>query len=451
MHSGLQGYFQDFEVLQYATEKATLALVRRTSDSDYELQLSPGADFEMKPVSNGMDAEASLVFAGYGISDRGKGYDDYKGIIVKDRIVVILDGFPGHADTASPSWKLFGKSTGVDYGSLEKKLQTAARLGAIALVVVSDDGSLKPYIHSQQNMDVVQSAANSNKIIEPEYHDPEYALPEDTTILKAPMIILGPDATNQLFSGSGIVLADFEKRVALDHIPASLPIKEKRFKISVKVRSVPLTVRNVLGLIRGKDSTRSIIVGAHYDHLGMRNGLIYHGADDNASGTAGMLALARFWSDYGKKPACNMIFAAWTAEEKGLLGSTYFVKHSRANPEKILLTINMDMVSRSAPEDTARRVLSIGTMTGSDRLKKMAGECNQRLKHPFQLDLWDVTGHTGSDYGSFIAVQIPVMTFFSGFHNDYHTPRDVAAKVDFEKMKDVLELVNGCIQEFAGE
>jgi hypothetical protein len=446
-----QRYFQDFVALRYKTEKATLALVRRTSDSEHEIQLSPGIDYELKPIPNGFNAEAPLVFAGYGISVPGEGYDDYRGLSVKDRIVVVLDGFPGHADTTSPAWKKLGELSGRGLASVEQKLQTAVKHGAMALVVVSANGHFKPYNRSPHNLDVVQSADNPAKTIESDYEDAEYILPGDTTILKAPVIILGAEATNQIFSGTKLTLADFEKRVAADLSPASMEIKEHRLKILVEVSSEPVLVRNVLGIIRGLDSSKSIVVGAHYDHLGMRNGLIYNGADDNASGTSGMLALAGMWSGNVEKPACNIIFAAWTAEEKGLLGSSYFVRHTRVKPEWVKLAINMDMISRSAPEDTAHRILSIGTQTGDEYLRKLAGESNLKLPHPFQLDLWDVTGHTGSDYGSFIGVKIPVMTFFSGFHDDYHTPRDVSAKVDFEKMRDILELVNGCIQEFAGK
>ncbi len=450
-HPGLQRYFQNFEVLQFKTEKATLALVRRTTESTSELQFTPGIDFEIKTMANGLDAEAPLVFAGYGISAPGLGYDDYKGLNVRDRIVVVLDGFPGHADTTSPSWKVFGNASADGIASLEKKAETAAGQGAVALVVVSAQGRFKPYSQSQHNLDVVQSALNSVQKSDPPYDDAEYALPQDTTNVSIPVIFPGASATNQLFSGTGIVPADVEKRIAGKLSTASASMKEKRLRISFEVKPKSLVVRNVLGVIRGQDTTRSIVVGAHYDHLGMRNGLIYHGADDNASGTSGMLALARWWSEQEEKPSCNIIFAAWTAEEKGLLGSTYFVQHTRANPEKILLAINMDMISRSAPGDTAGKILSIGTLPSGDRLKKVAGEKNLLLDHPFVLDLWDVTGHTGSDYGSFIALKIPVMTFFSGFHDDYHTPRDVASKVDFEKMENVLELVNECVKEFAGE
>jgi hypothetical protein len=204
-------------------------------------------------------------------------------------------------------------------------------------------------------------------------------------------------------------------------------------------------VSNVLGIIRGKDSTRNIVVGAHYDHLGNHDGHIYNGADDNASGVSGMLALVKAWVEQGEKPPCNIIFAAWTGEEKGCLGSRYFVKHTHANPDQIVAYINMDMISRSAPEDTAMRQLSIGTMPVSEGLRQIAIAGNLRLLHPFELDLWDVTGHTGSDYSSFITENIPVMTFFSGYQADYHTPEDDADKTDLKKMEDILKLVNDCI------
>lgn len=106
----------------------------------------------------------------------------------------------------------------------------------------------------------------------------------------------------------------------------------------------------------------------------------------------------------------------------------------------------MDMISRSAPEDTARRILSVGTEKGSDKLRNLAVSNIKNLSHPFVLDLWDTNGHTGSDYASFTPYKIPVMTFFSGFHDDYHTPRDIAAKADLNKMADILKLVNSCLK-----
>jgi Zn-dependent M28 family amino/carboxypeptidase len=108
----------------------------------------------------------------------------------------------------------------------------------------------------------------------------------------------------------------------------------------------------------------------------------------------------------------------------------------------------MDMISRSAPEDKTHRMLSIGTQKETEYLKKIASESNARLQNPFTLDLWETDGHSGSDYASFTAKGIPVMTFFSGFHEDYHTPRDKVSKLDLDKIQDVLFIVNNSVLKF---
>jgi Zn-dependent M28 family amino/carboxypeptidase len=147
------------------------------------------------------------------------------------------------------------------------------------------------------------------------------------------------------------------------------------------------------------------------------------------------------------KPACNLIFASWSAEEVGLLGSQYFVENMKIQPQNILLYINMDMISRSVIEDTSLRQLSIGTRISDENLRQLARKTNTVINPPFILDLWDVTGHSGSDYASFTAKNIPVMTYNTGLHNDYHTPRDISANADLLKMGDVLKLVNESLQE----
>ncbi|MBK7093526.1 MAG: M20/M25/M40 family metallo-hydrolase [Saprospiraceae bacterium] len=117
---------------------------------------------------------------------------------------------------------------------------------------------------------------------------------------------------------------------------------------------------NVIGILPGIDTSRSVVIGAHYDHLGIRGDSIFYGADDNASGVAGVLSLAEKWTESVIKPPVNLVFACWTAEEKGLIGSDYFAKN-KLKTDSILLYINMDMISRSAPEDTLQNILSIGT------------------------------------------------------------------------------------------
>jgi hypothetical protein len=204
-------------------------------------------------------------------------------------------------------------------------------------------------------------------------------------------------------------------------------------------------LRNVLGIIYGKDTTCSIVIGAHYDHLGIREGKIFNGADDNASGVSGLLTLAKTWTGNSDKPPCNIIFASWTAEEKGEIGSKYFVQNLKERPCHILFSLNMDMISRSAPEDSSHRIISVGTLPENENIRQIVRMSNKKLSSPFELDLWDVSGHYGSDYAYFAERHIPVLTFFSGFNVDYHTPKDTIEKVDLEKISNIIELVNECI------
>jgi Zn-dependent M28 family amino/carboxypeptidase len=196
----------------------------------------------------------------------------------------------------------------------------------------------------------------------------------------------------------------------------------------------------------GRDTAQTIVLGAHYDHLGIRGNIVFSGADDNASGVAGLLALAKVWAESQKVPPCNILFASWTAEEKGLIGSEYFVSELRL-PEKVKLYINMDMISRSEKVDTSGRMLSIGIRLSDEYLRELAQTTNASIHLPFVLDLWDVTGYSGSDYASFTAKNIPIMTYNTGLHDDYHTPRDIPERADLVKMGDVLKLVNTILQE----
>ena len=444
-------YFQDFQILRNKTENPSLALLTQSSASRVAVELVQGIDFETGTAFQSLDAEAPVVFVGYGISAPDNGYDDYKSLDVKGKIVVILKGFPGHADTTSAAWKKYAKALGKEKSSFYAKLLAAKNHGAIALIHVYGDGSFEPFKKEQSNKSLLNSTMNSVKNLDAKYESFEHILPNDTANQSIPTFRLGSSATTQIIAGSGLNLSEFEKKTAKTAIPSSFLLKDKLVRFSVTVKTESLLVRNVLGMIPGKDTTKYIILGGHYDHLGTHNGQIFNGSDDNASGAAGLLALAKVWMESGVKPACNLIFAAWSAEEKGLLGSQYFVLEMKINPKDIKLYINMDMISRSVIEDTSRRQLSIGTRTSDKYIRDLAQKINATINPPFILDLWDVTGHWGSDYASFTARNIPIMTFNTGLHNDYHTPRDISATADLVKMGDVLKLVNTNLLEFFEE
>jgi hypothetical protein len=204
--------------------------------------------------------------------------------------------------------------------------------------------------------------------------------------------------------------------------------------------------RNVIGILPGWDTSQIVVIGAHYDHLGKKGEVFYPGADDNASGVAGLLTLASAWTKRAEKPSSTIVFASWTAEEIGHFGSRHFV-NSLTDKGKVKLYINLDMISRSEKIDTACRMLSIGTRIRDGFLREMAQKCNAGMETPFILDLWDVTGAHGSDYASFTIAGIPILTFNTGLHDDYHTPRDLPEAVDLKKMGRVLELIDRIIEK----
>ncbi|WP_082603430.1 M20/M25/M40 family metallo-hydrolase [Flavobacterium sp. Root901] len=415
-YNKLQHHFQIFKIQEHTVKKTTLEIKKRNHKT---ISLSSEKDFEVIPTTRSIKKkQAEVVFASYGLDVSKENHNDYKNLDVNHKIVVILSGFPSDQDSTSSTYKKFKILFPEENDLEETKVKTAISKGAAALIIIETKENFKPR-NSKEN-EVFHSLKN-------------------TVSTSIPIFIISKSIAENLFSGSDI---------SLKSAPASIPSKKIKINFSIEIKSETFDTANVLGVIPGKDTTKTIIVGAHYDHLGIKNDSIYNGADDNASGTSGMLALAKNWSESNIQPKYNVLFAAWTAEEMGLLGSEYFVQNLNLKDQKILLCINMDMISRSAPEDKNHKILSIGTEKETPYLKKIAAESNSKLQNPFDLDLWETNGHSGSDYASFTAKGIPIMTFFSGFHNDYHTPRDIASKVDLDKMQNVLFIVNNSLLKF---
>jgi hypothetical protein len=425
----LSDYFQSFNLLRYNVSGASVS-IRSQKNKQQPIQLLHEKDFTVENIFQDFSLETNMVFAGYGINSHELKYNDYAGLEVKGKLVVVFDGYPGQRDTLSVAWKKFMVLAENDGYDLDLRCTEAARQGAVAIVVIH-----------KEYMQPAGKAAEE----EPIYRDSEYLLPAGKQEQAIPCILLTAEGSRLLSEVLKINFRDIKQEYA-QHLNCSPVVNKYLFRINLQVDVDTLIVQNVIGVLPGLDTTKTVILGAHYDHLGKRGNDIYYGADDNASGVAGLLALAGRWTESLTVPPCNIIFASWTAEEKGLIGSEYFVSTLSA-PEKVKLYINMDMISRSVSEDTAGRQLSIGTRAEDEFIREIARESNLALARPFELDLWDVTGHSGSDYASFTAKNIPIMTYNSGLHNDYHTPRDISANADLVKMGDVLRVVNSSLKE----
>jgi hypothetical protein len=199
---------------------------------------------------------------------------------------------------------------------------------------------------------------------------------------------------------------------------------------------------NIVGYI-DNGAPYTIVIGAHYDHLGDGSrgnsldanpkGKIHHGADDNASGTAGVLELARYFSSNNIKEKYNLLFITFSAEEAGLIGSKYYTNHPTIPLDKINCMINMDMIGRL--NDSTKKLIVYGTGT-SNVWEPLLKNTKSDLSLKF-----DSAGVGPSDQTSFYLKDIPVLFFFTGQHSDYHKPTDVAEKINYTGEQDVLGLV----------
>lgn len=426
----IKNYSHDFEILKHWVNAAGISFLQGGKKPNSQLSLIHGVDFVVNQAVNDISIDAPLIFVGYGIFQDIISDSILNDFDVKGKVVVMLDGFPGCKDTTSLAWQRFGQQLSGDDDLLERKVHSAFKKSAKAVIL----------IRSQ----MIENEINAK---EPLNISNNYDLPPDIPTTSFPVIYLSQMAEGQIASLISVNFDEFEKQAAQLNQP-SLNQQDIFVNLSVDVEKEIVKSQNIIGMVEGKDKTRSVILGAHYDHLGKHNDSTYYGADDNASGTAGLLALSKVWVQSSIVPPCNLIFASWGAEEKGLLGSRYFAQSQQVNPDQVLLYINMDMISGSALDDTARNMLSIGIREVDADLRTMAAAINEKCPKPFVLDLWDVTGYTGSDYASFTEKNIPVITFNSGLHDYYHTPNDTFSRSDLTKMEAILELVNEILQGF---
>ncbi|MGD9126011.1 MAG: M28 family peptidase [Planctomycetia bacterium] len=201
--------------------------------------------------------------------------------------------------------------------------------------------------------------------------------------------------------------------------------------------------RNVLGLLPGSDpklKDEIIIVSAHFDHLGVRNGKVYNGADDNASGTASVLELARVLSHRKEPLRRSVLFAAWDGEEKGLLGSSHWAQSSTIPMDRVVAVINLDMIGRLRND----KLLVLGGGS-SKQLSEMINTHAEKAK--FKILDWKMGGN--SDHWPFCVSGIPSVTFCTGIHKDYHAPTDDIELVHFDGLRRIDQMVLELVTELA--
>ena len=378
-----------------------------------EIKLSYGTDFITAPFSGTVKLNSKLVFAGYGISAPKLNYDDYKNLDVKDKIVVVMRNNPEYDNPHSQ----FDK-----FSSLRSKAAVAKEKGAKGIIFVN--GPL------------------------PKDSDDELArLKYDRAggIKDFSVIHVKRNLIDQLFNAEHINFEQHQKIMKDSNKTASFEFEKSSAQLATEIKEVEAKTVNVCCYLEGNDpklKDEYLVIGAHYDHLGMGgDGSLYkgkveqihNGADDNASGTAGVLELAEKFASIKAQLKRSIIFVTFSGEELGLLGSNYFVNHPPVPVEKMITMLNLDMVGRLNAEKTLT-VYGTGT---SPNWKELLKEKNiDSLQLAFNDE-----GFGPSDQSSFYGKAIPVLFFFTGVHADYHRPTDDADLINSTGEEIILNYV----------
>ena len=417
--AGVNGYLQPFTVVTGARLKSDNRFLVDSGGSRHNLKINQ--DFVPFSFSASGEVTAPLVFAGYGATADEFHYDDYAGLDVKDKIVIVLRYEPsGFAEKS-------GNHGLTQHSQLITKAINARNHGAKAVVVLN--GKL-----GDGEEDLLTRFGSVSG-------------PENVGIV---MVQAKNTIAESWFQSAGKSLKDAQEQINSTTKPASFAFPDTlHLSLHIDIETTRATVNNVLAWLPGQ-TDEYVIIGAHYDHLGRGNfdslapsqiGQIHPGADDNASGTAGVLELARLLSPRRGQLKRSILFMDFAGEELGLLGSAAWVQNPTRPLAKAVAMINMDMIGRIKDD----KIYIGGVGTGST-FKSVLEQAQKNT--PFKIE-YSAGGYSSSDHTSFVSKKIPVLFFFSGLHFDYHKPSDTWDKINSPSAARLLDMVGNVAVQLA--
>jgi Zn-dependent M28 family amino/carboxypeptidase len=422
-----------------------------------ERSFAPREEFVPINMSGEGEFSGDVVFAGYGTKSPEHQYDDYAGLDVKGKVVLAMRYEPHDAKGKSR----FAEQGWSDAATFATKARHAKEAGAAALLIVTPP-----------------DFAKDDRLV-------PFAGPRGTGEAGAlPLLHIKQSIAEELLKRAGAdALATLQKKIDESTSAASFALKDVTAAGNVDIERKRVTVKNVVGYLPGRDADEYVVVGAHYDHLG-RGGMgslrrrgggdgstrptpqIHNGADDNASGTTALIALAAELASRGT-PERSIIFIAFTAEEEGLLGSRHFVEKPPVPLKNIAAMLNLDMVGRirtvaehaassttkqtttaqASTQDSSAGVLYVGGMGTAKSFDRIVKEADARS--PLVVKDIGRGGIGPSDHMSFALKKIPVLFLFSGLHGDYHRPSDDPEKINYDGLAEVVDFAGDVIAQVA--
>lgn len=424
---GQDDLFQPLEYLRITPVESETGITLK--DSTGNILFTAGV-MPLMPPNDAVNLSGDIVFGGYGYMNSGEKYNDFEGISVNDRVVIIMTRVPELHGSGMPASK-----DGISEMTEARKLPTIMLQKARAVLFVAD-----PALGTDISADLL-SMGTSYQLI------PLFRRKVFNFSLNA-YAISGKTA-DMLLSRSGVTLEQMQDSIASSRKPASFIVPGVKAEIKVNVVKDTVTSSNIIGYIEGSDPVlkdEAVIYTAHYDHVGRDvAGNIYNGANDNASGSVGLLNIASAFASLEKKPLRSTIFFWTTGEEEGLHGSSYYADNPIYPLEKTVAAINLDMIGRSRRStDTGTSLNGQYDITGRDTIKVISGaDCRVlvslagqscRRSGLYMIDEGKGMHFSGSDHYPFFRKGIPVLFFFTGLHSDYHKPSDDYEFIDFDKL-----------------
>jgi hypothetical protein len=432
-----KSYFQPYSIIRKAYDEKHSGVMVISGNNDttrineqlYHLLPQGPAD---------IDLQGDVVFAGYGIKSDEFGYNDLEGIDIKGKIVLVMERAPLDAEgkVRFNDPELAGEM------SFQPKIGPLLNPGPKAVIFVPDPKSgHKTYAESSP---MIAGYLSSQSTLKGETDSLSFIM----SVLPK-IIFVNRSVADALLKGTGKTLEGLQNEIDRTLKPQSFAIEGKQLIIKEKALTEEKTLNNVAAYIEGSDPVLKkevVVFSAHYDHIGSVDGYINPGADDDASGCAALLSMADAFSNLKKKPLRSILFLWVSGEEIGLFGSSSYVKNPLFPLEKTVADLNMDMIGRiKSPADSTSETPMSGpddvfliTDNQSNDLRKIADEADSKsplnfdyslsgINHPLQL-------FARSDHFNFVKKDIPILFFTTGLHSDYHSPRDVIEKLNFNKM-----------------
>jgi hypothetical protein len=380
---------------------------------------------------------APLVFAGYGITAPEHDHDDYKGLNAEGKISVVMRHEPGEKDPESP----FEGRKLSDHGTLLSKIRNAQDHGAVGILFVTDplnhteltpsatDGTYWPSLRKEQLKD--------DEDFEFLRFNPRMRLVGDDYGVSIPVLSIDGKFADYLL-GERAPLESIQREIDGGAGPRSFPIADKTVSMAVSFKKGRVDADNLVAKVTGSDpdlKDEVVLVGAHYDHVGKDNrGRVFGGADDNASGTAGVLELARAFSNLAEKPKRSVVFIFFTAEEKGLLGSRYYVENPLFPLEDTVAMINLDMIGRNDVDQ-----VSLLGRYQYPALYEVIDQANRDSVN-FEINFSVEEYVRQSDHFPFMREGVPALFFNSGMHDQLHRPEDTVSRIKTDKTERIARL-----------